>query len=181
MLASGSLAGVQPAGPEDDTVRARYRGSPDLPDGVAFHSTLRILNHFVESDDEESAVEWMAQELKLTTGQAEVFVKQAVTTLQNIDADIKTANANLACKDGIPVAYNEDVYAVLQQMYGISIQVAERHFEQMKSSLEPDTAALLQQFIDERKLNIGYTELDLEKAATKTDRYGVATLFGYCE
>ena len=51
----------------------------------------------------------------------------------------------------------------------------------MKSSLEPDTAALLQQFIDERKLNIGYTELDLEKAATKTDRYGVATLFGYCE
>ena len=101
--------------------------------------------------------------------------------LQDIAADIKKANANLACKDGVPVAYNEDVYAVLQEMYGIRIAVVEQYYEEMKASLDVDAAASLQQFMDRSKLSIGYKEIDFAKAAEKSGRFNGAALSRYCE
>ena len=181
LLAIGTITGGQTADPEGYPVRFSYQGSPELPDGIAFRLTLISLNHEVENGNLQDAVWWMAKELKLPTDQAEAFVNQAVATLQNIDADIKKANANLACKDGIPIAYNEDVYAVLQEMYGIEIAVANQHYEELKASLDADTAVLLQKFIDKRKLNIVYKEIDFAKAAEKSGRFDGAALSSYCE
>ena len=116
LLAIGTITGGQTPDPDGYPVRFSYHGSPELPDGIAFHLTLNLLNHDVENGDMEDAVWWVVDEMKLPTDQAEAFVNQAVTMLQDIAADIKKANANLACKDGVPVAYNEDVYAVLQEL-----------------------------------------------------------------
>lgn len=157
-----------------------YNRSPDLPDGVAFHTTLRLFNHDVENGDMESAAWWLKDEVGLGMDEAESLVVKMIRLLPLIDADIKKANAELACSDGVPVAYNEDVYPIMQQMYGIRIAVAESYFYDLKSSVDANTAELLQQFIDKRKLTMGHVQLDFAESAKKAGRYGEATLERFC-
>lgn len=166
---------------DDDTIRVKYERSPDLPDGVSFRSLLAMINHYVEIDREEFAIGWMAGELDITIDQASEFVDHAVMTLQNIDTDIKAEIAELACKDGMPVAYNEDAYPVLQQMAGIDISVTEEYLAGLKAGFDPHTALLLQKWVDEHKLYTTYVEIDYAKRAEKSDSSTPPVLSVYCE
>ena len=150
---------------EEDTYRYKVRHSPDVPDGITFASLLTMIQHYIEIDRRPMAVGWMAQELNLSIEDASEFVDSAIQTAAQIESDKISEYAEIACKDGIPVAYNEDVYPILQELYAVDLHVSERYLDQMKADLAPESANLLQKWVDDSKLNTTYIEMDYAKIA----------------
>lgn len=176
-VASGQMA--DPA-PEDSITFKEYSGQ-SVPDGVAFHMTLLLLNHDHENNRTEAAVAWIAEELDLNEAESRAFLTQALDTFQNIQADIKAARVSHLCEAGVPRVYNRDVYAALQQMYDIRNDIAEQHFQDTKSSLGEETGALLQEWMYEAKNGMGQVQIDFEKADKIRGRDTTARLSSMCE
>jgi hypothetical protein len=51
-----SIANGQIPETDDDTIRVSYQNSPELPDGIAIHMTLLLLDSLVKDDESRSAI-----------------------------------------------------------------------------------------------------------------------------
>lgn len=160
--------------------KLKYEISPDLPNGIAFFMTLRQLDHFSKQIGRADAVGWVEQELGMSNVDADVFVSQALTTLDVINTDIRARQTRLACEYAGPSVNKKAQFAALQQMYDIEKAVYDHYYDQTKASLTVETGERLQQWMDDRKLSIGYFEIDFEKSSQKRGSDPVVTLSGMC-
>lgn len=179
-LPSGAFSQVESVVKEYPS-EVEYRGSPDLPDGVAFHSTLRLLKDIDEPDCANISINWIRQELRLKEADARAFWNKAMMILQNIDADLEAAQTAALCEAGVSKAYNGDVYPLLQQTYDIREHIAEQYFLETKATLNSETADRLEHWMDKHKLSMGYVRIDFEKADEQTGRDTTAYVADFCK
>ena len=158
----------------------RYAGSSDLPNGIAFHMTLRTLNHFNTEFGPSDPASMVEAELKLSSVESHAFVSQALTTLYLINADVKAQTTRLACQFAGASVDKKDKYAALQQMYDIHKAIYDHYYDQTKASLDADTGERLQQWMDEAKLSTTYVEIDFEKADQQSGKDSTVTLSMLC-
>lgn len=159
----------------------RYDGSPDLPNGIAFYMTLLSLDHSNMEFGPADPAYQVKQKLGLNMVDSHTFVSQALTTLYFINTDTRAEENRLACEYAGPNVSKKDKYAALQQMYDVQKAVTDHYFEQTKANLDAETAERLQQWMDDRKLNIGSTEIDFEKADQQSGRDSTVTLLRLCK
>ncbi len=180
LLTITPLAGAQESSANILPSVQRYEGSPDLPNGIAFHMTLLTLDHFNTQFGPADPAYQVEQKLGLNKVDSHTFVSRALTTLYLINTDARAQKARLACEYAGPDVSKNDKYAALQQMYDIQKAVTDHYFEQTKANLDAETAKRLQQWMDDSKLNIGHTEIDFEKADQQSGRDSTVTLLRLC-
>lgn len=180
LLANSWVASSQESTGAEPPYRQKYEKSPDLPNGIAFHATLRMLDTFNTRFGPADPAAVVAQELGLGNVDAHHFVSQALTTLYLINTDVKAQETRLACQFAGPSVDKKDKYAALQQMYDIYKAIYDHYYDQTKASLDADTGERLQQWMDEQKLSMGYFEIDFEKADQRSGRDSTDTLSKMC-
>ncbi len=181
LLAIAWAASAQESTGVETPYRQKYEKSPDLPNGIAFHMTLRALDHLNTQFDPADPAEWVAKELGLGNVDSHGFVSQALTTLYLINTDVKAQLASHACQFAGPSVDKKDKYAALQQTYDIHKAIYDHYYDQTKASLDPDTSERLQQWMDERKVGMFYLEIDFEKSDQRTGKDSTVTLSSMCE
>ena len=174
-------SGEEPPLPNGYPSLVEYHQSPDLPNGIVFHSQLRYLDYSNTRFGPADAAGTVEHELGFNNVEAHNFVSQALTTLYFIDTDIRAQENRLACEFAGPNVNKKDQYNALQQMYDIHKAISDHYFEQTKASLDAGTSKRLQQWMDKRKLSMSYVELDFEKTDEQTGRDSTVTLSGICE
>ena len=165
---------------QESPSRVEYRQSPDLPNGIVFHSQLWILDFSNTRSGPAHAAGTVEQELGLNNVEAHNFVSQALTTLYFIDTDIRAQTTRIACEFSGPDVDKKDKYTAFQQMYDVRKAITDHYYEQTKASLDVETAERLQQWMDKRKLSMGYVETDYEKTDEQTGRNSAVTLSMMC-
>ena len=180
LLTITPLAGAQESSANSLPTVQRYEGSPDLPNGIAFFMTLLRLDHSNTQFGPADPAYQAEQKLGLNKVDSHTFVSRALTTLYLINTDARAQKARLACEYAGPDVSKKDKYAALQQMYDIQKAVTDHYFEQTKANLDAETAERLQQWMDDRKLNISHTEFDFEKADQQSGRDSTVTLLRLC-
>lgn len=170
LLAVSWVASAQESTGAEPPFLQKYEKSPDLPNGIAFHMTLRMLDHLNTRFGPADPAALVAQELRLGNVDAHHFVSQALTTLYLIKTDVRAQLATHACQFAGPSVEKKDKYAALQQTYDIHKAIYDHYYDQTKASLDPDTGERLQQWMDQRKLSMAYMEIDFEKADQRSGR-----------
>lgn len=155
--------GEEPASVETPYV-VRYDNSPDLPDGIAFHTTLMMLNAFNAQPGGSDAESIVMQELGLPEGDASGFLSRALTSLHLMNEQVGEELEAHRCEYAGSELTLKQKYAGLQASYAIALAVYEQHYEETLQGLDAETAERLQRWIDRQKLNIGYEETDFERA-----------------
>lgn len=180
LLTITPLAGAQESSANSLPSVQRYEGSPDLPNGIAFYMTLLSLDHSSTQFGPADPAYQVEQKLGLNKIDSHTFVSRALYTLYLINTDARAQKARLACEYAEPDVSKEDKYAALQQMYDIEKAVYDHYYDQTKASLNVEAGERLQQWMDDRKLNIGHTEFDFEKADQQSGRDSTVTLLRLC-
>lgn len=181
LLAITCVASAQESTGVEMPYRVKYENSPDLPNGIAFYMALIHLDHLNTRFGAADAAASVTQELGLSNVDSHNFVSQALTTLYLIDTDVRTQLTGHACQFAGPSVAKKDKYAALQQTYDIHTAIYDHYYEQTKASLDPDAGERLQQWMNERKLDIGHFEIDFEKADQRNGTDSTVTLSGLCE
>ena len=181
LMAVALVAAAQESAGVETPYRLQYENSPDLPNGIAFYMTLIELDHFNTRFGPAHAAAWVAQELELSNVDSHNFVSQALTTLYLNNTDVRAQEARLACQFAGQGVDKKDQYDALQQMYNIHIAIYDHYYDQTKASLDVKTGERLQQWMDDRKLNIGHMEIDFEKADSRSGRDSTVTLSKMCD
>jgi len=161
--------------------KLKYENSPDLPNGIAFYMTLIYLDHSNTRFGAVDAAASVAHELGLSNVDSHNLLYQALTTLYFINTDVKEQLTSHACHFAGPSVAKTDKYAALQQTYEIHTAIYDHYYDQTKASLDPNIGERLQQWMDERKLNIGHFEIDFEKADERIGKDSTVTRSRLCE
>ena len=174
-------SGQEPPSPSGYSSLVEYHQSPDLPNGIAFHSQLSSLDQINTEFGPASAADMVKHELWLSNVEAHTFVSQALTTLYIMKTDTRAQITRLACKFAGPDFDKKDQFAALQQMYDIHKAITDHYFEQTMANLDAETGERFQQWMDEQKLNITSVEVDFEEAYQESGKDPAVTLSGICE
>lgn len=181
LVITSVASGQESQSPTGYPSRLRYDHSPDLPNGIVFHSQLRYLDYSNTRFGPADAAGTVEHELRINNVEAHNFVSQALTTLYFIDTDIRAQENRLACKFAGPNVNKKDQYAALQQMYDIHKAITDHYFEQTKSNLDAEIGERFQQWMDMRKLDMSYVEVDFERSYQLSGSDPAVTLSGICE
>ena len=158
----------------------KYESSPDLPNGIAFYSTLgRLERIHNESGGVESAA-LVARKLELSIVESHNLVSEALTTLYLMKTEDETQLRSHSCLFAGTEVSKADKYAALQQTYVITNAVYDHYYDQFKATLSSDTGERLQLWMNERKLSISHYESDFEEADKLTGLDSTQTLSMLC-
>jgi len=163
----------------ENTIRVEYSNSPLLPDGVAFHTTMRMLD-FLESDDPYSGIGWIQTEMGLDESDSQEFLNLLLSTFESVETEIEYVTSELGCVSGVPRVYGDDVYTVFEDMDDAREDVAAKHVQILKSKMGEDMAARLQQWLDLRKLSISHIKFKMKAHWEQTGGDADARLAGIC-
>ena len=141
----------------ENTIRVEFDRSPDLPVGVAFNNTLRLLDDLNE-ENPAYALYHLQYEMGFDeTDDAEFsqdLLNRMLDVLQTINSEIKQENGRLGCSSGVPSAAGDQIYPILEAMSDTPEIVAKKHLDLLIREVGKDTAKKLQQWLDDQKTNI---------------------------
>jgi len=169
LLAScASLSLVQAQGISDEELAAAHRSSfdnsPELPDGLAFVATLRMLRA-MESEEPELTVGLIETEMGLDSNSANKLADSLLAALEKFDSDESATVRETVCEYGVPKAVGDSAFELLDSMDDARAKLAERHLSAFRQTLKGDTQSRFQQWLEYRKLNIVHVTYDHKKMA----------------
>jgi hypothetical protein len=168
LFAIAQVNGVDLNDPEmQKAIRGQYVGSPNLPDGIAYISTLRMIAD-LNADDPETAEALIVDKMGLEIDAAREFAASLVASLEEFDARMDKRGGDIACDNGVPRAFGDDAFLLLDAIDDVSDAVSQQHFVEFKQTLGNNTAARLQAWVNASKRNINHIKFDQKKLALQT-------------
>lgn len=140
------------------TVRTQFVQSALLPDGVAFHSIMRLAKYMQASDDPEDAAGWVQSEMGFSDGLSSDFVDSLLAALNTLEAEIQAATRTMACLGPTPIKAGEDIYSLFEEMDDMRDDLAESSFDAFVGELDAKSAAAFQRWVDRQKLNVTHVK-----------------------
>lgn len=171
---------MNPLAPENtELIREKFINSANLPDGVAFHEILLILEH-TAPDDRRFAVALVGQEMKLAKPEAEKMLDLLLNSFQTLQLDIDEAHLALGCNGEIAAAYGDDVYRAFEAMDDKTYELAQIHLDALADSLPHADAARLHKWVATKKLSMSHVKFKHKAAYERSGKSADAVLAAIC-
>ena len=148
------------------TIRTQYAGSPNLPDGIAYISIARMISD-LNANDPETAELLVMDKMALELDAARKLVASMVASLNEFNARMTERGREIACENGIPRAFGDDAFSLLDATDDASDTLSEQHLVEFKETLDGDTTARLQNWMNVSKRSINHTKFDQKELALK--------------
>ena len=161
-------------------VRVKYVHSPLLPDGIAFASTLRMLN-LIHSHDPHSAFTWVWSNTGLDGEEAQELINLMLSTKKELDDQIDNRSREIGCELGVPRAVGEQVFSLLESMDDSRDILGSESLIAFKGKLDTETAARFQQWLDQRKVDITHVKTNHREVFESTGTSPDAMIAGICD
>ncbi len=149
-------------------VRWSYKGSSDMPDGIAFDDYVDTVSQMLGQSREE-AVDFVIFSLELPDDVASrTDSERLVDIFQQASAQIKSNKLalNIAnyCPGGMEARTNTQIFAVMDQLDDEYLDIYAASYLSTLAQLAPDMAARLQTTVEDHKEGITIVSLDHKKA-----------------
>lgn len=164
-------------------VRQKWDKSPDLPDGLAFIEQAALVTaevHKIDAGDRTNAEFYFERTLDVSAAEAESIVTLMLNAFSDFETDVFNSAYSLSCSNGVPRAYNENAYTILETIDDTRVDIANRAYRGAKAELSDDTAGKFQEWLQETKANTVYTKVDYRKFDELTGRNQSTTLSAIC-
>lgn len=148
-----------------DAIRTRYVNSPNLPDGITFVSTLRLTNG-LNSDHPDGAEAMVIQNMGIDAERAKKLISQMNEALKKYESDFYDHSREIACENGTPKAAGDQVFEQLDAFDDEEAALSEQYYTSFLATLDEDTAARFQQWLDYQKLSIEHVTFDHKEMAS---------------
>jgi hypothetical protein len=184
--ASAQVNGFDLSDPANQNlIRARYSRSPELPDGLAYASTLNLARELnsIDSGDAEFMV---ATEMGLDEESAKDFLAIVLAAAADFDEQMAKRIESISCDNGVPRSRGDDAFLLTTSGDDARAAYSEQHLAQFKVRLNKDLASRFQHWLDSAKLNITHVTFDHKELArvsgiTNVDRKMTALCASYAE
>ena len=167
LFASLAMAMVNTALPaETVSVRAEYRGSPELPDGIAFEQFLALVaSNGVEHD---MALEHVAKALGVALDEAgQRYAGKRVDYFMKIRQQLLDEKASIRkrvlCTDRYRQRSADDTYRVLNDLDDLNEIIASKYHALSLRELTAIERDRFDEYLQERKLSITYVKTDARR------------------
>lgn len=169
VLLTAHLVHAQQDRPHEVPFKKSYERTQTLPDGVAFHQTLRMLRTLNENGYRDDAIQVVGTKLRLEKDEASARLDELLHTLDVMMAEVREAQKQKACLPGSP-------YALLQELYDVEEEIAGRYHDETRDSFEGTDVDRFLKWMSERKSDITYHRIDFEEADRRRGRSSRDTL-----
>lgn len=164
-------------------VRQKWDKSPDLPDGLAFIEQAALVTaevQKIDAGDRTNAEFYFERTLDVSASEAETIVTLMLNAFSDFETDTFDSAYSLSCSNGVPRAYNEDAYEILESIDDTRVDIASRSYRDAKAKLSDEAAGKFQEWLQETKANTVYTKVDYRKFDELTGRNQSTTLSAIC-
>lgn len=163
------------------SIRKEWKGSPDLPDGIAFVQQARLLQTAVAAagDAQDASFHFRVQ-LGVTEDEGAKIYEQMLLGLKAYETETDAMTYSSACERGAPRAFNEDAYNVLESIDDAREGIAEKAYRSAIAELPAHVATAFSRWLQDQKKNLTYTKFDYAKFDQATGRNQSVTLAQIC-
>jgi len=158
-----------------DSARATYDHSPDLPNGIAFISTIDHLSQ-IEDASPEMGLRQVIKHMELEAEEAQALFDQMLAALARYERAASDMEAGIFCADGAPKANGSDAFRLVEIFEDATDGLAEQHAYEFKQGLDTRTAVKFQQWLNVRKTQTVHVKLNHVELAQNTPN---ASIDGY--
>lgn len=165
--AASSQQTASPNPAAEPLIRKEFRNSPDLPDSIAFLTTLRFLES-VNEGDSDLAVQFVEDGTGLEGIEAEEFLALLLMTLESAEDEMNEKKVEV-CRSSAPKSPPQ-AYATFRALENVTEHVAAVRLHRLRAEIGPDKAQRLERWLDERKLETQYVEYNRKEMYRRDGR-----------
>ncbi len=149
-----------------ELIRREFRGSPDLPDGLAFLNILSLVSALTNEAPDE-ATDLVASNLELAKPEAENLIPYLIASHNEFQSETYSIMMRVGCDEGVPKKVGDRAFDLLDAMDDARASAADSHFQQFMLKFDTHTASAIQEWVDRAKLQVTHVAIDHRKMAAR--------------
>ncbi|MBT8099227.1 MAG: hypothetical protein KJO82_05730 [Gammaproteobacteria bacterium] len=158
--------------------RALYSNSPDLPDGIAFRETMRLLDFMVSEHGRASAVGLLQYDLGLSAPTAERLLDDLLATFESYNSALDDVKWRMICSHR---PAGDRIYALYESIDDADDALADQYLATTLATLEDPLPARLNQWLDVRKQSIVHVKMRYKEHYQRMGADPEAKRAGVCD
>ena len=162
---------------DESMIREKFEGTQELPDGIAYQSTLEDLG----TSEPDYAIRMIKSGMGVERATAQDFYKVLTAERSALVNDIDRATRALGCVDKSPAVQGEAAYLVFQSMYDVAEREASRRYEALRRSTDPELFSKFSQWIEKRKSSTVHIRFDVKEAYSRSGIDAGVALASLCD
>ena len=154
-----------------NVARTSYSNSPQLPDGIAFITTIRAIT-IINGEEPASAEGMVMLRMGLDLDSAQKIITSMQIARDEYDSEVRNLIAEMGCDYGVPKVEGEPVFSLLESIDDAKDELATDHLVVFQEKLDANTAARFQLWLQKRKLSvvhINFNHKELAKVVGNTN------------
>ena len=156
---SAQMRDDEPTSPE----RTNYDKSSDLPDGLAYISTVRFLLAVNETDP-ISAVQLVQDGMMgLSKTEAQVVLHMIESSHESYVQDYDNLTRKLLCPSDRPRAAGNDIYPIFQALGDSDLELGTKHLTALLGQMSEDHAVRFSAWMTTQKNYITYSKINYKQ------------------
>src|SRR5690606_2254606 len=175
------LSFAQQSPPESGPpVRVKYDQTANLPDGLAFISTLRVLSE-MSAIDTDSAIDLIQRGMGFSQDDAQSFLDLVLEMSRAYSADYDRQARLLFCSKEKPRPAGNNLYPLFEALDDSELPLGNKYLALIKAELSQDKAARFQAWLNSRKSNITLVRVRHKEHYEQLGRDPDQTVYALCE